>query len=261
MVEIAQPATQRRVGEEFELLLTLFRCVIEAKDSLSACSATLQIVCDFVGWDLGLAWIPSPGKKELTLLTGWHRGNPELAEFVRVCEGRSFSPDAGMPGRVWARRKPEWTSNLVAEPSDLFPLAPFAARAGIKAVLGVPVLDGESVLAVLLFYLLEFKEKDTRLIQVVSEVAAQLGAALRHKHIEVELESNETKLRQAHEDLETRLRERVRQQAAVAQLGERALRGVELFTLMDEATVIAAQTLGSNSAKSWNSCQTAKLCF
>ena len=274
--EIAQLATQRRVGEEFELLLTLFRGVIEAKDLLSACSATLQIVCDFAGWDLGLAWIPSPGKKELTLLTAWHRGNPELAEFVRVCEGRSYSPDVGMPGRVWARRKPEWTSNLAAEPSDLFPFAPFAALAGIKAVLGVPVFDRESVLAILLFYLIEIKEKDTRLIQVVSEVAAQLGSALRHKDIEVELE-NEAKLRQAHEGIEIRVQERtaelsrvnellqaeiaareeiegraqegVRQQAAVAELGERALRGVELFTLMDEAAVIVAQTLGVEFCK------------
>jgi two-component system, cell cycle sensor histidine kinase and response regulator CckA len=57
------------------------------------------------------------------------------------------------------------------------------------------------------------------------------------------------KLRQAHEELESRLRERVRQQAAVAQLGERALRGVELFTLMDEATVIAAQALGVEFCK------------
>jgi len=199
VAEIAQNATQRCVGEEFELLLTLFRCVIEAKDLLSACRATLQIVCDFAGWDLGLAWIPSPGEKELTLLASWHRGNPELAEFVRVCQGRSFSPDVGMPGRVWSRRKPEWSSNLAAEPSDLFPLAPFAARAGIKAVLGVPVLDGERVLAVLLFYLLELREKDTRLIQVVSEVAAQLGFVLHHKHTEAGLQKNEALLRQAHE--------------------------------------------------------------
>jgi two-component system, cell cycle sensor histidine kinase and response regulator CckA len=249
MAESAQTAGQRRVGEEFELLLTLYRALLETKTLSSACSATLQIVCEFAGWDLGLAWVPSPGEKDLTLFTAWYRDNPELAEFVRVCQGRSFSPDIGMPGRVWARRKPEWTSNLAAEPSDLFPLAPFAAQAGIKAVLGVPVLDGESVVAVLLLYSLEFKEKDSRLIQVVSEVAAQLGAALRHKYIEEQLESNEAKLRQAHEELETRLRERLRQQAAVAQLGEHALGRVELFTLMDEASVIVAETLGVEFCK------------
>jgi len=243
VAEIAQNATQRCVGEEFELLLTLFRCVIEAKDLLSACRATLQIVCDFAGWDLGLAWIPSPGEKELTLLTSWHRGNPELAEFVRVCQGRSFSPDVGMPGRVWSRRKPEWSSNLAAEPSDLFPLAPFAARAGIKAVLGVPVLDGERVLAVLLFYLLELREKDTRLIQVVSEVAAQLGFVLHHKHTEAGLQKNEALLRQAHEELESRLQVRVLQQAIVARIGQRALSGIELSALMEETTVLVAQTL------------------
>ena len=277
MAEIAQTATQWRVGEEFELLLSLYRALIETKDLSSACNATLQIVCEFTGWDLGLAWVPSPGGKELRLFTAWHRDNPNLVEFVEICQQRSFPPNVGMPGRVWVRRKPEWTSNLAAEPIELFPLAPFAARAGIKAVLGVPVLDGESVLAVLLFYLLEFKEKDTRLIQVVCEVAAQLGFALHHKHTEEGLQKNEALLRQAHEELETRVQERtaelsrvnellqgeihareeiegrvqerVRQQAAVAQLGERALRGVELFTLMDEVTVIVTQTLGVEFCK------------
>ena len=277
MTEIAQTAPQRRVGEEFEILLTLYRALIKTKDLSSACSATLQIVCEFTDWDLGLAWVSSSGGKDLTLFTAWHRDNPNLLEFVEICQQRSFPPNVGMPGRVWARRKPEWTSNLAAESTELFPLAPFAARAGIKAVLGVPVLDGESVLAVLLFYLLEFKEKDTRLIQVVSEVAAQLGFALHHKDTEEGLQKNEALLRKAHEELEIRVQERtaelrrvnellqgeihareeregrvqerVRQQAAVAQLGERALRGVELFTLMDEATALVAQTLGVEFCK------------
>jgi PAS domain S-box-containing protein len=182
-----------------------------------------------------------------------------------------------MPGRVWARRKPEWTSNLAAEPTDLFPLAPFAAQAGIKAVLGVPVLDGEKVLAVLLFYLLEFRQKDSRLVQVVSEVATQLGFALRHKHLEEELERNEVKLRPARgeieirgqertaelervnellqaeivarEQLEESLHVRVLQQAAVAKVGQRALSGIELSPLMEEVTALTAQTLGVEFCK------------
>jgi len=141
VAENTEITTRGRVGEEFELLLTLYRALIETKDLSSACSATLQIVCEFTGWDLGLAWVPAPGEKELTLFTAWHRDNANLVEFVEICQQRSFPPNVGMPGRVWARRKPEWTSNLAAEPSDLFPLAPFAALAGIKAGLGVPVLD------------------------------------------------------------------------------------------------------------------------
>jgi len=278
VAENTEITTRGRVGEEFELLLTLYRALIETKDLSSACSATLQIVCQFTDWDLGLAWLPTPpGEKELTLFTAWHRDNANLVEFVEICQQRSFPPNVGMPGRVWARRKPEWTSNLAAEPSDLFPLAPFAALAGIKAGLGVPVLDGESVLAVLLFYLLEFKEKDSHLIQVVSEVAAQLGSALRHKHSELELESDEDKLRQAHDELEIRVQERtaelervnellqaeivareqleeslkvrVLQQATVTQIGQRALSGIELSALMEEVTALTAQTLGVEFCK------------
>jgi len=276
VAENAEITTRGWVGEEFELLLTLYRALIETKDLSSACSATLQIVCDFTGWDLGLAWLPTPGK-ELRLFTAWHRDNANLVEFVKICQERSFPPNVGMPGRVWARRKPEWTSNLAAEPTELFPLAPFAAQAGIKAVLGVPVLDGESVLAVLLFYLLQFREKDSHLIQVASEVATQLGFALRHKHLEEELERNEVKLRQAHGEIEIRGQERtaeletvnellqaeivarekleeslhvrVLQQAAVAHIGQRALSGLALSALMEEITALVAQTLGIEFCK------------
>lgn len=277
VAENAEITAWGRVGEEFELLLTLYRVLIETKDLSSACSATLQIVCEFTGWDLGLAWVPTPNEKELTLFTAWHLDNAKLVEFIEICQARSFPPNVGMPGRVWVRRKPEWTSNLAAESAELFPLAPFAARAGMKAALGVPVLDGENVLAVLVFYLLEFRQKDSGLVQVVSEVATQLGFAVRHKHIEEELERKEVKLQQVHGELEIRVKDRtaellrvndllqaeraareqleeslnvrVRQQAAVAQIGQRALSGITLGALMKELSALTAETLGVEFCK------------
>jgi PAS domain S-box-containing protein len=238
----------------------------------SAITATLQIVCQFAGWDLGVAWLPEPGDSDLRLFAAWHPENRKLSEFVSGCRVHSFPHDVGMPGRVWMRREPEWTANLAAEPTDLFPLAPLAAQSGIRAVLGVPVVYGGRVLAVLLFYMFESTEKDDHSIEVVSAMATQLGFVLHHKQTEKKLQKNEALLRQAREELETRVQgrtvelarinqgleikiaelkrveeeiaARARQQAAVVQLGQCALGLDDLFVVMDEACVVVAETLG-----------------
>lgn len=213
----AEIALQRGSVEELELLVKLYRALIEAEALPSAVTAALQIVCQFAGWDLGVAWLPEPGETELRLFAAWHLENRNLAEFVNACQENSFPREVGMPGRVWMHREPEWTTNLAAEPAELFPSAPFAARAGIRAVLGVPVLHGDNVLAVLLFHMLETKEKDSRLIEVVSAVAAQLGFALHHKHIGETLQRNQALLRQSREELEIRVEERTRELARANQ--------------------------------------------
>ena len=214
-------AAQGRSVEELELVVKLYRAFIEAEDLPSAVTAALQIVCQFAGWDLGVAWLPEPEETELRLFAAWHLENRHLAEFVSACQERSFSRDVGMPGRVWVHREVEWTTNLAAEPTELFPSAPFAARAGIRAVLGVPVLHGDSALAVLLFYMFETKEKDSRLIEVVSAVAAQLGFTLHHKHSGETLQRSEALARQAREELEVRVQQRTLDLA-------RANRGLEI---------------------------------
>ena len=257
--------------EELELRIRLYRALIESDDLPSAVTAALRIVCQFAGWDLGVAWLPAPEETELRLFAAWHQENPSLAEFVSACQGCSFPRYVGMPGRIWMLREHEWTTNLAGEPTELFPLAPFAAQAGIRAVFGVPVLHGDRALAVLLFCVFETKEKDVRLIEVVSSVSAQLGFALHHKHANEMLQKNEGVLREAREELEVRVQERtlelaganqdlkneiaerkrieeelqarVRQQAAVVQLGQCALGLDELPVLMDEACVVVAENL------------------
>lgn len=55
-------------------------------------------------------------------------------------------------------------------------------------------------------------------------------------------------------EVQEALRARVRQQAAVAELGQRALTGLELPTLMDEAVAAVAQTLGVEYCKTLELC-------
>src|SRR5512135_2317664 len=82
----------------------------------------------------------------------------------------------------------------------------------------------------------KFDAEDERILTSLGEFAA---AAL---HAVSSLDSAHQQIaerRRAEEALEAR----VRQQAAVAELGQRALAGIDLGTLMDEATVLVTQNL------------------
>ena len=44
---------------EFDLLLNLYRTLIESSDLAAGVGSALAAVCRFAGWDIGLAWLPS----------------------------------------------------------------------------------------------------------------------------------------------------------------------------------------------------------
>ena len=181
------PSDVQRTFEESELLLSLYRALIEARDLASGLSNALEIVCRLTGWVLGTAWIPMEGEEHLTLYSSWHLENLQLNNFVERCRQQRFHRDVGIAGRVWHRARAEWTRNLAAEPADSFPLSPAAAAADLRAAFAAPVIRDAMVEAVLFFHAHELKEADERLIAVISRVATQLGFALRHKQLEERL--------------------------------------------------------------------------
>ena len=245
-------AKQRQL-EESDLLLNLYRTLIESADLSSGFCSALELVCGFTGWIVGTAWLPSADETQLGLCSSWHRDDPKLAEFVGLCQQQLFPRDVGLPGRVWHREKQEWTRNLAAEPAELFPLASATAKAGIEAAFAVPIIYNHHVDGVLMFHAREAKEEDDRLIQVLFRMATPLGFALHHKRIEEvkqrpsgvrfsnDVSLDEIKLR---DQGDKKTRERVRQQEAIANLGRQAVGGADLLALMRTVTELVAETLG-----------------
>jgi len=160
----AESGAQQRMPSEFTLLLSLYRILIESNDLSSGLRSALEIVCQFTDCVVGTAWLPSEDPTQLRLCSSWHRDEPKLAEFIETCQQQSYLRDVGIPGRVWQRAKEEWTRNLAAEPVELFPMAPAAQYAGLKAAFAVPITHDNQVDGVLMFHMREVKEDDERLV-------------------------------------------------------------------------------------------------
>lgn len=109
----------------------------------------LQEVCEQAGWPYAEAWGQRPdGTCEL--LPPWHRSDPGLEPFRRPTENLGFMPEFGLPGRVLGSRRAVFVADVTSDPLFCRPSA--ARKAGLVGAVGVPVLAGESVVAVLVFF-------------------------------------------------------------------------------------------------------------
>jgi PAS domain S-box-containing protein len=191
---VMRDITERKRGEEeIELLHQINSCVQEAEDLLSALRVVLRRVCESTGWFLGQAWTPRPNNSYLELSLASYETAPGLKRFRIASEEAVIHREGPLLGRVWRSKQPLWVADLGDHAN--FQRAEVAQELGLRAWLGVPVMAGEHVVAILEFFTLEPQIEDGRLVQLVSTVAAQLGSAIQRKQAEQALRQAEKKYR------------------------------------------------------------------
>ncbi|WP_137286047.1 PAS domain S-box protein [Halorussus salinisoli] len=185
---IVRDVTERkRAEDERRLLHATTRSVAAADTFLDGLEATITEVCDATEWAYGEAWVPSEDRTHLERTDAAYTVSDAYDPFKLVSKTTSFASGEGLPGLVWERNEPVWMENVAALTPDVFPRTDDAEDAGLKAALGVPVLDGDDVVAVLAFYMAEARPTDDRLVDIVTTVATELGELMVRKRAEDEL--------------------------------------------------------------------------
>jgi len=212
---------RKRVEEELQLLQTMTQAISEAPDFQSALYVALSKVCQATSWDFGEAWIKSADGTVLECSTTWcssksaqkaeftsaEEGEPTdschplsftlqtcLSEYQRQSQAFTFAPNNGLPGQVWSSRQPVWIKDVSVEPESFFARSHLAKACGLRSGFGVPILADDQVLAVLAFFMFESHQEDRRLVELISAVAAQLGAVIQQKQAEAALQESQRRL-------------------------------------------------------------------
>src|SRR5436309_14042385 len=110
----------------------------------------LAAVCECLVWDLGELWRIDRAAGVLRCVEVWHKKSIEAPQFVATSRDRTFMPGIGLPGRVWSSREPTYISDVVQDANFL--RVPIAAREGLHAAFGFPILLGADVLGVIEFF-------------------------------------------------------------------------------------------------------------
>ena len=128
----------KRAELQSRLLQTLMQAISTSTDFETAMENTLASVCQMFGWDYGEAWVPH-GEEVALQCCSAYVGSPELASFQRFRGHLKLDADAGLPGRVWSSKKPQWVLDLTKE-AELVVHADAAAEVGLSAGMSVPVV-------------------------------------------------------------------------------------------------------------------------
>lgn len=187
-----QISERKRAEQEVRMLQSMTVAVGEAENLQMALEVVLRKVCESTGWLLGQAWMPGETGR-LECMPAWHGEKKGLEHFRQTSLNMTFASGTGLPGRVWKVKKPVWIEDMTLEGN--FPRADAAREAGLKAGLGIPVMAGDEVVAVLEFFVREPREDDEHLTGVVRSAAAQLGSVILRKRAEMALRRSENQLR------------------------------------------------------------------
>ncbi|MBD2185024.1 PAS domain S-box protein [Aerosakkonema funiforme] len=174
----------RKIQAEVRLLEAMTLAIAQSQDFHTALGEALRQVCEATGWKYGEVWIPRLDGTALECSPVWYGSTNNLEKFRKLSEALTFPHNIGLPGRVWSSKQPEWIKDVSNEPDSIFLRCQMALEPGLKAGLGIPILDSDRVLAVLVFFMFESREEDNQLVDLVSGVATQLGSLIAQKRMQ-----------------------------------------------------------------------------
>ncbi len=167
------------------------RILAESKTTTDALQRVLEAICEHLEWDLGVIWTLDAKEEVLQCAGMWHRPDLVLTNFEAESWRRTFSPGIGLPGRVWATRKPHWLANVVDD--DNFPRAAAASRDGLHAAAGFPILLGAEARGVMEFFSHQIRETDQDLLEVMAALGRHVGQFLERTMAEARLLESEAR--------------------------------------------------------------------
>ncbi|HLO52458.1 MAG TPA: PAS domain S-box protein [Kamptonema sp.] len=189
---------QKQQEIEIRLLLTATDAINRSLDFEDTLAIILGLFCANIGWDFAEAWIPN-NDGILECSEGWYASDRNLDKFRDYSQQFQYPLGIGLPGRIWATGKPEWIEDISLVHQENFRRAQFAAEMGLKAAFGVPICEGEEVLAVLVFFNRTNISQQPRLIELVKAAAAQLSSHIQRKKAEAALRDSEQRFHLAME--------------------------------------------------------------
>ena len=167
---MAERATrERRRAADYAVTQVL----AEAETLAAAAPGILKAVCENLGWDVGLLWTVEHAERRLRCVAAWHKAPRETERFEKLSRTLVFTPGMGVPGRVWADKRPCCVEDVVVDTN--FPRAPVAVEVGLHGAVGFPILLRDEVVGVVEFFSREIRGPDEDLVQMFATVGGQVG--------------------------------------------------------------------------------------
>jgi PAS domain S-box-containing protein len=162
------------------------RALVEASTFADAAPKILEAVCKALDWEYGALWTIDQEANVLRCGQIWPAESVNFPDFHAICRTSTFARGVGLPGRVWATGQPSWIRDVVKDPN--FPRARVAAREGLHAAFGFPILLRGDVLSVMEFFSRDIRPPDEDLLSMLTSIGNQIGLFVERRRAQEELD-------------------------------------------------------------------------
>ena len=131
-----------------------------------------------LGFACGAVWLPEGDGPTLRCGASWIApdAGPAVNAFAQGSSRLRLAPGRGLPGRVFAFRRPSWVANVRADAQE--PRAGAARHARLQAAVAVPLGQGEDISGVLELFARDVREHDPETEAMLATAGGQLARAL-----------------------------------------------------------------------------------
>jgi diguanylate cyclase (GGDEF)-like protein/PAS domain S-box-containing protein len=155
----------------------------------------IRSMCQWTGWPIAHVYAASTeGEDVLRPTELWHIADPVHYEPFREATMDTFMPRGiGLPGRVFASGRPAWIVDVQRDPN--FPRRGASAQVGLRGALSFAVPVDGRCFAVIECFAVEPVQPDSKLLEVVGHIGAQLGRVIHGMQTELALRESDTRFR------------------------------------------------------------------
>lgn len=180
LVELKRRVNQRKLFEErLAAERAVTRILAESGMLAEVAPRILQVICESLGWNLGIFWKANDQVRVLKCVEIWRAPSTNGSEFEAISREKIFWPNEELPGRVWSSGEPAWMIDVVEEASC--ERASVAAKEGLQGAFAFPIRGQFKVLGVMEFFHRERREPDQNLLEMMSHVGSQVGKFMERK--------------------------------------------------------------------------------
>ena len=222
--DVVDPGRQEH---HLEIQLAVSRLLAAARTVDEAFGPLLETLCEGLSWQVGECWVVGPQDGLLHRSALWHSPQRRLLQFEAASVDRVFAPHEGVPGRVWASRRPLWVSDISRD--ENVPRGAAAERDGLHGCCAFPAASGDAMVAVLVFFGEDIGPEDRSARLLLESVGTQLAALIQRERLAAALDAGEK--RQARSEALRTGQDRILERIAAGQPLEETL--VDLVRLIE----------------------------
>jgi signal transduction histidine kinase/DNA-binding response OmpR family regulator/uncharacterized membrane protein affecting hemolysin expression len=145
----------------------------------------LHLICEELGQDVAVIWKLDESANMLRCDHVWHEPGPSVEKFLNATQKMALPSCAGLAGRAWMNRQPEWIEDVTKD-SD-FVLADAATACGLVSAVIVPIFRNDELGGLLGLVSRNAQRLDQDELQLSAALGSQIGQFISRKQAEADL--------------------------------------------------------------------------